>query len=364
MAVRHRPGRASPWECYWNNPFSGKRECAYFATEQEAKKHDSLVKHRLKFERESFKKDEASEEGTEALTLETAYLLYLRQKRFNRKAMNWQMDAMRLPLKKLGNLPLAKILPEHLSGILAEHQKADVKPATVRGRMSVLRTVLRWCEAQGFMPPVRFPKLPPAHYERFIPPTSEELGAIMAHASPHIVRVIVLGAQFGVRVGPSELLQLTWEDVDLIRGVVRVHGARKNLSAPWREVPIKESLLPVFEAWHKEDSAADIRHVIHHRGRPISSIKTAWAATLRRAGITRRIRPYDLRHAFATEAIAAGADVGTVARLMGHSSPAMILGHYQYVLDTQKRAAVESLPDLSHVAETMWQKKSTFRKFP
>ncbi len=56
---------------------------------------------------------------------------------------------------------------------------------------------------------------------------------------------------------------------------------------------------------------------------------------LRRAGVTRRIRPYDLHHALATEAIAADVDIGTVARLMGHSSPSMILMHYQHVMDSR-----------------------------
>lgn len=74
-----------------------------------------------------------------------------------------------------------------------------------------------------------------------------------------------------------------------------------------------------------------------------------------RAGITRRIRPYDLRHAFATEAIAAGADIGTVAKLMGHTDMNMILKHYQHVLSSQKRAAVEALPEPQYVAKNMWQ---------
>ena len=70
---------------------------------------------------------------------------------------------------------------------------------------------------------------------------------------------------------------------------------------------------------------------------------------MRRAFIERRIRPYDLRHAFATELIAAGVDIGTVAKLMGHSGPTMLLTHYQYVMDRQKREAVENLPELSYV---------------
>ncbi|GAB1254497.1 hypothetical protein Defa_19840 [Desulfovibrio sp. TH_2024_36128] len=53
MAIRYRQGRASPWQCYWNNPFTGKRESESFVTQPEAEKHDSLIKHRLRFERES-----------------------------------------------------------------------------------------------------------------------------------------------------------------------------------------------------------------------------------------------------------------------------------------------------------------------
>lgn len=79
--------------------------------------------------------------------------------------------------------------------------------------------------------------------------------------------------------------------------------------------------MEVLAAWRDEDMKADIQHVIHYKGKPIASIKTAWISTLHKAGITRRIRPYDLRHAFATELIAAGVDIGTVAKLMGHSTP-------------------------------------------
>ena len=208
-----------------------------------------------------------------------------------------------------------------------------------------------------------FPKLPPAHYEKFIPPTPEELHAILAHASPHIIRVIILGAQLGVRVGRSELLSLTWEDVDLERRVLRVHGAKKNLEAPWREVPIRESLLPVFQAWRDQDKQEGVDHLVSYNGRPLDRICRAWMNTLRRAGITRRIRPYDLRHAFGTEMVAAGVDVGTVASLMGHSNPTMLLTHYQYVMDKQKRAAVEALPSISnvpklHVPKT-WRRNGT-----
>lgn len=357
MAIRYREGRASPWQCYWNNPFTGKRESESFNTEEDAKKHDSLVKHRLRFERESFRKEDAEQvDGSCGLTLEACYLQYLKHKKFSKKALEWQMDAMRVPLQKIGSLQITAVQGFHLVGIMKELQSHPVKAVTVRGRLSVLRTVLRWCSGSGFCEPIPFPKLPPAHYERFIPPTPEEIATIIQVAAPHIVRVIVLGAQCGVRVGPSEMLRLTWNDVDLVRRVLRVHGAKKNHAAPWREVPIRESLVPFFEAWQAEDAVTGTMHLISYKGHSLKKIQTAWDHALRRAGITRRIRPYDLRHAFATDLIAGGVDVGTVSKLMGHSSPTMILTHYQYVMDKQKRAAVEALPDIGNVPNMMCPK--------
>ena len=80
------------------------------------------------------------------------------------------------------------------------------------------------------------------------------------------------------------------------------------------------------------------------------SICRAWHTALERADIVRRIRPYDLRHAFATYALAGSADIGSVARLMGHTDASMILKTYQHVQDAQKRAAVEATPDILGLA--------------
>ena len=349
MAVRYRKGRASPWQCYWNNPLTGKRECANFATKLEAEKHDSLIKHRIRFERESFQREEKEEESKE-LTLEMCYLQYLREKQFSRNTLEMQLVSMRYPLKKLGDIPVQDITRQHLEQVVKEVIAMPIKATTARTRLGILRAVLRWCAEREYRGPVDFPKMPRGKCQKFIPPTPEELEAILAHAAPHIVRVAIIGAQLGARVGPSELLRLTWGDVDLNRRVLRIHGSRKNLDAPWREVPIRESLVQVFEAWKHEDETQGMEYLIHYHGKRIASdIRGAWHNACRRAGITRNIRPYDLRHAFGTELVAAGCDVGTVAALMGHSTPTMLLTHYQYVLNKQKRNAVESLPDVAHV---------------
>ena len=256
------------------------------------------------------------------------------------------MDSMRVALDRMGDMPISQISKQNLEELKGALSATGMKPVSVRSRMSVLRAVLRWCADKGIIdqaPP--FPKLPPAHYQHFIPPTPEEIASICSFADPHLIRVIILGSQLGIRVGPSELYRIRWSDVDFPRSVVRVTAAKKRRDQPWREVPIRDSLHAVLQEWKTQDEATGAEYVIHWKGEQVRSTKRAWNTAVRKAGIARKIRPYDLRHAFATEAIAAGADVGTVAQIMGND-PKMLLTHYQHVADARKRAVMETLPEL------------------
>jgi integrase len=54
--------------------------------------------------------------------------------------------------------------------------------------------------------------------------------------------------------------------------------------------------------------------------KPIGSVKTAHRATAKAAKIQGHFRLYDLRHAFATGAAAAGVSLPTLAAILGHAS--------------------------------------------
>lgn len=179
------------------------------------------------------------------------------------------------------------------------------------------------------------------------PPTPEELRRIYHAAESHVRRVIVLGAYCGPRIGPSELFRLRWEDIDLENGIIRMPNAAKGAKENARELPIRESLLPLLRQWLDEDMRnSGAGHVIHWRGRPVRTIHRAWHTTLRRAGIHRRITPYSLRHAYATYSVQGGAKLKPLAKLMGHRNELMILRTYQHVLDKDEREAVEAMPDV------------------
>jgi integrase len=76
-------------------------------------------------------------------------------------------------------------------------------------------------------------------------------------------------------------------------------------------------------------------------GKRLTTIKTAWQALLKKAGIS-GFRLHDLRHSFASRVKRGGADLYTVQRLLGHSSP-MMTQRYAHLQPDDLRAAVEKI---------------------
>lgn len=370
MAIRKRPGRASPFQVYWNNPFTGKRESASFVSLLEAKKHDSLIKHKLEYERETFRPDDFEEEP-EGMTVEALFYLYIKGKRFEKLNAEKLLSAIDPIIEDIGHMDITTLsktdimtaMQRQLDGFARPpRRKADsklpppalkrVKPITVKNRFGILKSALNWAEEQGHIDhvPKFHTKKPSA--EKIPPPTREECQAIFAVCAPHIQRVIVLGLSFGMRIGRSELLKATWADVNFTTATFRVWSANKNKEMPWRDIPIRADLVSVLKGWHDADMKEGMQHLIHYDGKPVmTTFGKAWKAALNRAGITRRIRPYDLRHAFATEALEGGADIGALAEIMGHADKTMILTTYQHVREQMKKQVISSLPELPICAQ-------------
>ena len=348
MAIQKRQGKTGiSWRVYWNNPYTGARQSCTFASQAEAVKHDALVKYQLQYEKERFLPVEPQKEKKPDDSLESTFYAFLKERQFSRKGLAFQLDGMKRALVMLGRKRLSAITRQDLAAVVQAEVAKGVSAKTVHTRTGCLFAVLRWAYRRGLLDTLpQFPERPSFSTPPIVPPTAEEIRRMLEAAPPHLQRVIIIGSKMGLRVGPCELLKLRWSDVDFERSLIRVRAAAKNKKEPVREVPIMASLLPAFRAWHDLDALHGCSYVISWKGKPVLSIKTAWAAMLKRAGITRNIRPYDLRHAFATDAIANGADLGTVAKLMGHASIQMVVQHYQHVATRQKRQAVESLPSV------------------
>lgn len=344
MAIRIQKGRKSPFVVYWTNPFTGKRESRSMQTMEEAKKHDAYIKYQLKYERDAFRREEEPKKSR-ANTLESVMYLYLKDRQMEMQNLEKTLFAVKGIIAKYGDYELSQIDLQCLQEMKGWLTTGGNKWSTIRRKIGVVKAVLRWAYRNGNLESLPlFPVIPQSQHARYVPPTQEEVRMIYSVAPTHLRRVIILGYHFGMRVGQSELLRLRWEDVDMISGVIRVPNAKKGAAEQWRDVPIRDDLLPILSQWLSDDSGNGLEYVVTYNGKPVKKIRTAWSSALKASGITRHIRPYDLRHGFATEAIAADVDVGTVAQLMGHSSPNMVWRHYQHVRDSQKKAAVEALP--------------------
>ena len=347
MAIRMQTGRSRPFFVYWTNPFTGKRESKSCETEAEAKKLDAFVKYQLRYERDAFRRPLRETPETKTVqTLESVMYLYLKERNLSKRSLTHTIRHVATILEAYGDTPIENvdknILQNMQDGLVANSLKAG----TIRRRMGIVKTVMRWAHRKELIKHLPlFPVAPTVRHARYVPPTPEEINMLFQVAPDHLRRVIILGYYVGMRVGNCELLRLKWCDVDFSAHIVRVPNADKGSLDLWREVPISHGVTSLLKKWYEDDMQNGLTDtVIHFNGHPISSIRTAWLHTLHRSGITRHIRPYDLRHGFATQLIANGADVGTVAQLMGHNSPTMVLTHYQHVLNRQKRNAITALP--------------------
>ena len=67
----------------------------------------------------------------------------------------------------------------------------------------------------------------------------------------------------------------------------------KGNTDPWREVPLRKSLLSLVRQWHDEDTEHGFEYVVTYKGKQVAQIRHACRWALKRAGITRHIRPYE-----------------------------------------------------------------------
>ncbi|HUA22798.1 MAG TPA: site-specific integrase [Steroidobacteraceae bacterium] len=154
----------------------------------------------------------------------------------------------------------------------------------------------------------------------------------LLHYGDHLTPAVLLSMNTGVRRG--ELLALRWSAIDTKGKQLTIEGSTaKNQQT--RHIPLNAEALEVLKQW--KEQVRDGERVF-----PIDTgFKTAWAALLERAKIT-KFRWHDLRHHFASRLVQAGVPLNTVRELLGHGSMAMTL-RYAHLAPDQKREAVEKL---------------------
>ena len=348
MPIQHHPMRKKPWTVTWINPWTGSKRSKSFDNHDLAIAFEQAQTELAEKEKAILRKQKKEKNNTSKITVLELVNTFFKMNYKNPITIREnKYHAVHLT-KVFGGRQAMLLTRQDIFNFIEAQSIRGLSPTTINRRIGVLKASLNWAAIYGLIPqnPLADLRLPKAKTRRISPPSPLEAKAILKVAAPHVQRVIILGLSAGPRIGPSELFRLQWRDIDFELGMMRMPSAQKNWHQDSRDIPIRSTLLPLLKKWYAHDNQKNISHVISWNGRPIKHINGAWKAALKKAGIERRIRPYDLRHAFATYAPAGAADIGSVATLMGHVDASMILKTYQHVQDTQKRAAVEAAPDI------------------
>lgn len=153
---------------------------------------------------------------------------------------------------------------------------------------------------------------------------------------------IVLTFYTGLRIG--ELLALTWNDIDIRKGLITVskscHDSWKNgkyikiIDAPKtncsaRVIPLPKQLLSRLKTLKKQSESDYVISGKSEHGAEVRSYQNTFDLLLKRLNIPHK-GFHSLRHTFATRALECGMDIKTLSEILGHKNPAITLKRYAH----------------------------------
>lgn len=222
-----------------------------------------------------------------------------------------------------GKKCLTVITPEDVEAYRAQRKKYNGQAPslqTINNDHIILKHCLNVAKRKRLltMNPATLVPIPSANNERDRILTAEEWQRLYEAASPHLKPILLTAYHLGQRLG--EILNLTWDRVDLHRGIITLRGVDTKTNKP-RQVPMTPQVKATLLELAKVRDIAHKHVFVYHRN-PVGEVKTAFKTACRKAGIE-NLRFHDLRHCAATNLRRAGVDTTTAMQIIGHKSPLM-----------------------------------------
>lgn len=248
-------------------------------------------------------------------------------------------------------LTLETMTEESILGYLDERQKAQFSVTSTMRTVSAIRSFCKFRKSHGYtdrnpadtVKSIRRPRRLPSDLseddvERLLDaPDTKDPVELRDRAMLEVLY------SSGLRV--SELISLTWSNVDLTQGLVRVIGKGNKE----RIVPIGEAAIALLKSYRAVarpyfDPMGRSEFLFLSKFRKEMTRQTFWYRIklyAERAGITAHLSPHTLRHVFATHLLNHGADIRAVQAMLGHASLSTTQ-IYTEVANARLRAIFES----------------------
>ena len=243
-------------------------------------------------------------------------------------------------LPALGAMPIDTVTREHVSAL---HLRLRRTPRAANRALMVLSKMFSLAEAWGLRPPGDNPcrfivRYKEGKRERFLTPEEyrrvgrslAELEAerrVTAHAAAALRLLMLTGCR------RTEILTLRWDDVDRTSGELRLRHAK---TGP-RMVPLTPTAAAVLAGVARVPGNPWVFANGKANGR-LSHLSKAWYRVRERAGVA-DVRIHDLRHSFASRALALGESLTMIGRLLGHTDAGSTERYAHLTRDAEKASA-------------------------
>ena len=243
-------------------------------------------------------------------------------------------------LPALGEMPVGSVERKHVAAL---HYALRDRPGTANPVLWVLSKMFSLADDWGLRPagcnPCRTVRRYRIHYrERFL--NREEyrrIGRVLCEADakgspwPPAVAAIRMLMLTGCR--SNEIATLRWDDVDRTAGELRLRDTKTGA----RMVPLTPTALAVLNGIDGVSGNPWV-FVGQKPASHVSSLSNYWHSLRVRADLA-DVRLHDLRHSYASRALALGESLSMIGKLLGHSK-VETTGRYAHLArDTEKVSA-------------------------
>jgi len=213
-------------------------------------------------------------------------------------------------------------------------RRAKALDGTIIKELSSLRAALRW-QDKNTPAVIEMPPAPPPRSRHL---TRAQYRALRdaARQTPHLFLFVVVAYTTAGRA--SAVLELTWDRVDLDTGMIRL-GLGESRAKGRATVPMTDS---ARAALLEARQAALSDYVVEYAGRRVLSVKRAFAAAAKRAGVP-WCTPHVLRHSAAVHMAESGIPMAEIGQYLGHSSESVTYRVYARFSPTYLRRAASAL---------------------